>query len=124
MRILFPSSYMNSQRVDEAFEGEYEAALQAGMDAVLFRRQVWDEKREIRLDTEKPDCAVYRGWMMKPEVYRVFYDQLRDKGISLLTAPDHYETMHLFPNAYKWLEESLQSDPPEHRRRQEEAVPG
>ncbi len=57
MRILFPSSYMNSQRVDEAFEGEYEAALQAGMDAVLFRQQVWDEKREIRLDTEKPDCV-------------------------------------------------------------------
>lgn len=105
MRILFPSSYMNSRRVDEAFEGEYEAALEAGLEAVLFGQQLWDEKRELRLNTEKPGRALYRGWMMKPEDYRFFYDRLRDKGISLLTAPDHYETMHLFPNAYKWLEE-------------------
>lgn len=102
---MFPSSYMNSRRVDEAFEGEYEAALEAGLEAVLFGQQLWDEKRELRLNTEKPGRALYRGWMMKPEDYRFFYDRLRDKGISLLTAPDHYEIMHLFPNAYKWLEE-------------------
>ena len=105
MTILFPSSYMNSRRVDEAFEREYEAALEAGLEVMLFHQQLWDEKRELRLDIEKSDCALYRGWMMKPEDYGVFHDQLSNKGISLLTAPNQYETMHLFPNVYKWLAE-------------------
>lgn len=105
MTILFPSSYLNSRRVDEAFEGEYEAALEAGLEAILFHQQLWDERRETRLDCERKGCVLYRGWMMKPEDYRVFHDRLLDNGISLLTAPEQYERMHIFPNIYKWLEE-------------------
>lgn len=105
MMILFPSSYMNSRRVDEAFEREYGAALEAGLEVMLFHQQLWDEKREIRLDTEKPGSALYRGWMMKPEDYRMFYVRLSKKGVNLLTAPDQYEAMHLFPHVYKWLAE-------------------
>ena len=102
---MFPSSYLNSRGVDEAFEREYEAASRAGLEVMLFHQQAWDEKREIRLDVDKPGCTLYRGWMMKPEDYRVFHDQLSDSGISLLTPPDGYEAMHIFPNVYKWLAE-------------------
>lgn len=105
MKILFPSSYMNSRRADEAFEREYEAALAAGLEVMLFHQQLWDEKREIRLDFEKQGQTLYRGWMVKPEDYQIFHDRLWDKGIKLLTDPDQYETMHIFPNVYKWLAE-------------------
>ncbi|MDE7224606.1 MAG: hypothetical protein K2O34_12620, partial [Acetatifactor sp.] len=105
MMILFPSSYLNSRRVDEAFEREYEAAHEAGLEATLFYQQLWDEKRELRLDSEKMGCVLYRGWMMKPEDYQIFHNRLRDRGLSLLTSPGQYETMHIFPNAYKWLAE-------------------
>lgn len=105
MMILFPSSYLNSRRVDEAFEREYEAALEAGLEVTLFYQQLWDEKRELRLDSEKMGCVLYRGWMMKPEDYQIFHNRLQDRGLSLLTSPGQYETMHVFPNAYKWLEE-------------------
>lgn len=67
--ILFPSSYINARRVDEAFEREYEAARKAGLEAALFHQCLWDEKRKIRLDCEVPGRALYRGWMMKPEEY-------------------------------------------------------
>ena len=105
MTILFPSSYMSDRKVDEAFEREYEAALEAGLEVMLFHQQLWDEKSQLRLNAEKPGGALYRGWMMKPEDYRVFYDQLQANGLGLLTAPDQYETMHIFANAYKWLAE-------------------
>lgn len=105
MTILFPSSYMSGRRVDEAFEGEYEAALEAGLEAILFHQQLWDDKREIWLNSERSGCALYRGWMMKPEDYRVFHEKLSDNGLDLLTDPAQYETMHIFPNAYKWLVE-------------------
>lgn len=102
--ILFPSSYINAGRVDEAFEREYEAAREAGLEAALFHQCLWDEKRQIRLDCEVPGRALYRGWMMKPEEYRAFYDGLSACGLNLLTTPGQYETMHIFPNIYPLLE--------------------
>lgn len=104
MTILFPSSYMSGRRVDEAFEREYEAALEAGLEIVLFDQCLWDEKGEIQLDLKDPAQALYRGWMMKPEDYQAFYTKLSAGGLSLLTAPGQYETMHIFPNIYPLLE--------------------
>lgn len=105
MTILFPSSYMSGSRVDEAFEREYEAALEAGLDIMLFNQCLWDEKREILLNRKESAQALYRGWMMKPEDYKAFYDRLSASGVSLCTAPGQYETMHIFPNIYPLLEE-------------------
>lgn len=104
MTILFPSGYGNGRRVDEAFEREAEAALEAGLTVVLFHQQLWDGDGEIQLYGEASGLSLYRGWMMKPEEYRSFYDKLSEMGLSLFTSPDQYETMHIFPNVYKDLE--------------------
>lgn len=105
MTIVFPSSYMSGRRVDEAFEREYEAAMAAGFDIALFQQQFWDERKEIRLDKEISAQALYRGWMMKPEEYQLFYERLAENGLKLLTAPAQYSALHIFPNAYKYLKE-------------------
>lgn len=105
MTIVFPSSYMSGRRVDEAFEREYEAALETGFSIALFQQQLWDERNRVSLDSEISDQALYRGWMMKPEEYQLFYECLADKGLKLLTAPAQYAAMHIFPNAYRYLEE-------------------
>lgn len=104
MTILFPSGYGNSRRADESFEREYEAAQEAGLAVALFHQQLWDGNREIRLCGEVSERVLYRGWMMKPEEYRSFYEKLSEKGLTLLTAPAQYEAMHIFPNVYKALE--------------------
>lgn len=104
MTIVFPSSYMSGRKVDEAFEREYEAALAAGFNTVLFQQQFWDESQGIRLDQEISAQALYRGWMMKPEEYQLFYERLADHGIKLFTAPTQYATMHIYFNAYRYLE--------------------
>ena len=41
-----------------------------------------------------------RGWMMKPENYRLLYEELLKQNIRLATSPDEYEQMHIFPNVY------------------------
>lgn len=105
MTIVFPSSYMSGRRVDEAFEREYEAALAAGLAAVLFRQELWDEERKVRLDREISGPALYRGWMMKPREYQLFYAALAETGLNLLTEPSQYAAMHIFPNVYRYLQE-------------------
>lgn len=105
MTIVFPSSYMSGRRVDEAFEREYEAALAAGLAAALFRQELWDEERKVRLDQEISGPALYRGWMMKPEEYELFYEALTETGLNLFTAPPQYAAMHIFPNVYRYLQE-------------------
>ena len=38
---------------------------------------------------------------MQPEQYGEFYKRLLDKNIRLVTEPEHYQLMHIFPNVYE-----------------------
>lgn len=46
-----------------------------------------------------PKLVIYRGWMIKPEQYRRFHDDLVSMGFEPLVSPLCYERMHCFPNA-------------------------
>jgi len=108
MTILFPSSYFHSKKVDEAFQKEYEAALYAGFDILLFDQPSWDNEKKIKLLTpnsklctrEMQSISLYRGWMMKPEEYEQFYNDLKGQGVCLITSPEEYLTCHCFPHVY------------------------
>ena len=76
---------------------------------MLSEIQVGQSRRVVQeaLDTEAQGMptkglhrAVYRGWMMKPEQYERFYEELRRNGIELVTTPREYALMHVFPNVY------------------------
>ena len=105
--IIFPSSYFSDDRPDEDLKSEYAAAVETGLfETVLFSNDKWfsDEKLVLNNAPNEPQYAVYRGWMMKPELYRKFYEKLREKNIRLLTMPSAYEKFHIFPNIYPELE--------------------
>ena len=109
--ILFPASYFSAEKVDEDFEEEYEAVLATGLfDVYLYR----DERgcfilHQGLIDPDRKSTnmrrAVMRGWMMKPEQYREFYEMLKENYIELITTPTEYEQMHIFPNVYKFFGE-------------------
>lgn len=106
--ILFPSSYLNKTRVDEDLQAEYEAVINTGLfDAVFFSYDDWFNHGKLSLTTvpEKLRKAVYRGWMMKPDKYAEFYKELKENNIELITKPDEYEAMHVFPNVYELVKE-------------------
>lgn len=104
--ILFPSSFLNPREVDEDLAEEYRAArLEGGFETAVFDYQAWFREQRLRLShvPEQEITAVYRGWMMKPEQYAVFYRELLSQKIRLITTPEMYEKLHLFPLVYPAL---------------------
>lgn len=101
--ILFPSGFFDVCRVDEDMEAEYEAVAATGLyHVVLYEYEQWFHEGRLVLHNKPsyPVEAVYRGWMMKPEQYRHFFDALRQQDISLVTSPEAYELLHIFPRIY------------------------
>lgn len=101
--LLFPSDYFNGDKVDSDLELEYKAATDTGLfEIVLFRYEDWFEYKKLVLNKkiETKARGIYRGWMMKPENYEDFYANLLEHNIELVTRPDAYKLMHVFPNVY------------------------
>lgn len=101
--ILFPSSYFSINRIDEELENELNAVRETGLfDTVLFGYDKWIDEGKLILNEKPPIMrkAVMRGWMMKPEKYELFYNELLKNNIQLVTSPMEYEQMHIFPNIY------------------------
>lgn len=106
--ILFPSSFYNIAKVDEALQQEYDAAKSTGLfDIALWGYDKWltEDELVVKNAPDKLCRAVYRGWMLHPEKYRNLYNRLIEYNIQLVTTPEEYELMHIFPNAYKFLSE-------------------
>ena len=106
MRVIFPCSYLHPTQVDEDLVKEYEGAVEAGCEICLFDYDKWvsEEKLVLRNAPEEECIAVYRGWMLKPDQYKQFYHRLiEEHGIQLVTSPDCYERMHVFPNVYPYI---------------------
>lgn len=105
--ILFPSSYFNINKVDEDLEQEYNAAKELNISNVLFNYDNWLNGDKLKLSEipSEPKKAIMRGWMLKPEKYIELYNLLLARNIELLTNPESYETMHIFPNTYKYIAE-------------------
>lgn len=104
--VLFPSDYFDIKKVDEDLQKEYEAVLETGLFQVaLFEYDQWfnEGKLVVTGAPEDEHLAVYRGWMMQPEQYERFYTRLLNKNIRLVTKPDQYELMHIFPEVYELI---------------------
>ena len=101
--VVFPSSYFNKNKVDESLIPEYNSAISTGLfDTVIFcyDKLIDENKLILSRNFDKKRKAVYRGWMMHPNKYKFFYNSLLIKNIELVTTPEEYELMHIFPNIY------------------------
>lgn len=106
--ILFPSSFFSIQKVDEDLQQEYDAVLNTGLfDVILFGYEQWFHEGKLVLAKmpRKKVHAVYRGWMMQPDLFGQFYTQLKEQGIYLVTSQNDYVNMHVFPNVYPFVQE-------------------
>ena len=106
--LLFPSSVFNKSQVDEDLKAEYDAALSTGLfKIILFSYEDWfhNDRIVIRNIPDEQKSAIYRGWMMKPEQYEKFYNDLQEYNIKLVTEPEQYKLMHIFPNSYEYMKE-------------------
>lgn len=101
--ILFPGDYFSLNAPNDNFRPEFDAVIATeGMEAALFNFDDFIEGSSLALNESVehlPNLVVYRGWMMKPEQYRRFHDDLVSLGFEPLVSPLCYERMHCFPNA-------------------------
>lgn len=99
MNFLFCSHPLYPNKVDEDYKEEYQAASNT-YPCALFSYEDMEVGRLSLYGEEICGLTIYRGWMMRPEMYRHFYFLLEKKGIILINTPEEYEKYHLLPGWY------------------------
>lgn len=102
---LFCNHPLAPQEADGDYALEYQAASKEH-DCALFSYDAMQEGMLSLFGSKITGLTVYRGWMMKPELYASFYEKLLKKGIVLINTPDEYRKYHLLP----WWYENFQKD--------------
>ena len=100
INFLFCNHSLYPRKVDEDYESEYQ---EAGLEhsCALFSYEDL-QMGKLSLYGEKiSGLTIYRGWMMKPELYRQFYKLLEEKNIILINTPGEYERYHMLPGWYE-----------------------
>ena len=96
---LFCNHPLSPRDVDEDYSLEYQAASKEH-ECALFSYEAMQEGKLLLFGTIITGLTVYRGWMMKPELYALFYEKLINEGIVLINTPDEYRHYHLLPGWY------------------------
>lgn len=109
MTILFPASPLQPRQVEPDFQPQAQAAQELKLQISLLDSDALAQgqvSRAVRLvrATEEPQVLVYRGWMLRPELYQALFDALLERGWKLLNDPRSYALCHEFPNWYSLLE--------------------
>lgn len=93
---LFCSHPLYPRRADEDYDEEYHTA---GLNhpCALFSYEDLEAGKLSLYGEEISELTIYRGWMIKPSMYRDLYWRLENKGIILISTPDEYERHLLLP---------------------------
>ena len=100
VNFIFCNHPLHQRQVDEDYKEEYLAASQEHACA-LFSYEDLEMGKLSLYGSEITGMTIYRGWMMRPELYRTFYDKLMAKGITLINSPAEYEKYHMLPGWYE-----------------------
>lgn len=100
VNFIFCNHPLYQNRVDEDYEQEFQVA-RLEHSCALFSYEDLELGKLSLYGEEISGLTIYRGWMMKPELYRAFYDKLEAKGIILINTPAEYEKYHTLPGWYE-----------------------
>ena len=100
INFLFCNHPLYTKRVDMDYEAEYQEAV-LHHNCALFSYEDMEKGTLSLYGKEISGLTIYRGWMMKPKMYRTFYDLLKEKGIILINSPEEYERYHTLPGWYQ-----------------------
>lgn len=103
INFIFCNHPLYQKKVDEDYEQEYQAAG-LNHECALFSYEDLEKGKLSLYGPEISGLTVYRGWMMKPEMYKLFYTELEKKGIILINSPEEYERYHTLPGWYREFE--------------------
>ena len=106
---LFCSHPLNPRIPDDEFMAEYNYVKSHGYQAFLFSYELLNEKSPHVLrkfdPAEEPVQLIYRGWMLKPDMYKRLYALLSEKNYKLINTPEQYAACHYLPNSLRYIKE-------------------
>ena len=106
--ILFPCEMFAINEVDSCYQNEFDAVVENGDFELFFydyEEFVRDGDLHLNKRPEEAVNAMLRGWMFNGNQYKDFYEKLQARNINLITTPEQYCQMHLFPRAYNLITE-------------------
>ncbi len=109
MRIIFCDNVLNKNNVDNDYKNEMDSAISVGLNCSLIS---FEELNNNNIDkalsnitkSEFMEIAIYRGWMLTPEIYNILYNALFIKNIKLINSQDEYKYCHYLPESYSAIE--------------------
>jgi len=100
LNFIFCNHPLYQRQVDMDYEEEYNCA-KSNHSCALFSYEDLEKGKLSLYKDEITGLTIYRGWMMKPKMYELFYNMLKEKGIILINNPSEYERYHMLPNWYE-----------------------
>lgn len=100
MLILYPSD--DFATVNDVQTLEKQTFENHGVATAIFDfNEFFEEKLKLKPKISEPIFVLYRGWMLSPENYRALVKLLKQKSLTPITTPEHYQSCHYLPNWYE-----------------------
>lgn len=106
--ILLPCEFFEINHVDSCYQNEFDALVKSNQFEIYFYDYDTFVSEGILKLNKRPNemtSTLLRGWMLNDKNYEKFYNKLLDRNIKLITTPQEYCNMHLFPNVYEYIKE-------------------
>lgn len=110
MNIIFCSDPLNNKKIDPDWVTESEVARNNGLtvylvnyDALRDHSNVAEAFKNIVPPSSREFC-IYRGWMMPPACYELFYNSLLTRNLQLINNPVEYKHCYYFSESYSLIE--------------------
>ena len=108
--LLYPAEPFAGRVPDEAYAAELRNAEGRGLVTSVLDFKALDAgdvTRALRWVPRagEPGVTVYRGWMMRAEVYAALFDALRERGWTLVNTPEQDLHTHHLPLSYDLIED-------------------
>lgn len=100
MNILFPANYFKKSEPDETFEDQWLEFKNYDFSVHTMLMEELPDEPKITPPLSNSESILYRGYMLSPEEYRIFYDYVSSFGNKLITSPENYSRCHHLPNWY------------------------
>ncbi|MEF2278586.1 ATP-grasp domain-containing protein [Deinococcus sp. YIM 134068] len=107
--LLFPAEPFAGQIPDATYMPEVEETRRLGLDHALLDFEALldgNPRRALRWvpPSDEPRLAVFRGWMMRAEVYATLHEALSERGLTLVNTPEQYRHTHHLPESFGVIE--------------------
>ncbi len=109
MRLLFCNDPFHVAQPDPLYENEVAATQKAGLPYALMSFEALISDVEMAVAGVPPlateETVLYRGWMVKPDLYAALYAALLKKNWRLINSPEQYRHCHYLPESYPIIED-------------------